>query len=345
MSSTVTASSPPVPVSKRWWLPAGLLIGLAVLLLVIGLSITFGAADISFATIWDALFHFEANSTQHVIIRTLRVPRALIAALVGGALAVSGAVVQGITRNPLADPGLLGIEAGAALAVVIGVNFLGINSLALYAWFAFAGAAVSAAVVYGIGSAGGKSPSPFTLTIAGAAVTALLASFTTSILLSNLGTLDEVRFWLAGSVAGRDLDLLLQALPYLLVGLVGGLLLSGQITILSLGEDVAAGLGQNTALIKGLCAVVVVLLSGASVSIAGPIGFVGLVIPHAIRFFVGVDYRWILPYAIIVGGIFLVLADLFGRLIVQPAELPIGAATALIGGPFFIWLVRWQVKK
>jgi len=323
----------------------GLFVGLGLLLLTMLLSIGFGAADIAPADVWAAIFAFDESSTDHLIIRTLRVPRAAVAALVGASLAVAGAIMQGLTRNPLGDPGILGINTGAALAVVAAVFFLNIGSLSLYALFAFAGAAITAVAVYALGSLGRGGPTPLNLTIAGAAFTALLSSFTTGVLILNQRTLEEVRFWLAGSVAGRDLDLLLQAAPYLLVGLVLALALGRQITTISLGEDVAKGLGQRTGWVKGLSAVAVVLLAGGSVAVAGPIGFVGLVIPHMVRFLVGVDYRWILPYAALIGAIFLLLSDVAARLVLRPMELPVGVMTALIGGPVFVYLVRWRVRR
>jgi len=332
-------------VSPHAFLLAGLLVGLGLLILTMLLSIALGAADISLRTVLDAIFAFDPENTQHLIIHTLRIPRALVAVLVGAALAVAGALMQGLTRNPLADPGLLGIETGAALGVVAAVAFLQISSLTLYALFAFGGAALTAAAVYALGSLGRGGPTPLKITIAGAAITALLSSFTTLLLLLNQRTLEEVRFWLAGSVAGRDLALLAQAAPYLAVGLVIALALGRQITTISLGDDIAKGLGQNTAWVKGLTAVAVVLLAGGAVAVAGPIGFIGLVIPHAVRAFTGVDYRWVLPYAAISGAIFLLVADIVGRLILRPMEMPVGVMTALIGGPFFIYLVRWRVKR
>jgi iron complex transport system permease protein len=308
-------------------------------------SIAFGAADITLPTVLQAVFAFDEENTQHLIIRTLRVPRAAVAVLVGAALAVAGAVMQGWTRNPMADTGILGIESGAALGVVAAVTFLNISSLASYALFAFGGAMATSVAVYALGAAGRGGPTPLKLTIAGAALTALLSSFTTGLLIFNQRTLEEVRFWLAGSVAGRDLDLLLQATPYLLVGLVLALALGRQITTLALGDDVAKGLGQNTGWVKVLSAIAVVLLAGASVAVAGPIGFVGLVIPHMVRFVVGADYRWVLPYSALCGAIFLLLCDVAARLIAKPTEMPVGIMTALFGGPFFIWLVRWRVKR
>lgn len=326
-----------------------LLIGLPVALAVLGVallsSIAFGAAAIAPADVWAALFAFNPASTEHLIIRTLRMPRAAVAALVGAALGTAGALMQGITRNPLADPGILGINTGAALGVVAAVFFLRISSLSLYALFAFAGATLTAGAVYILGSLGRGGPTPLNLTVAGAALTALLGSFTTGVLLLNQRTLEEVRFWLAGSVAGRDLNLLVQVAPYLLVGLILALALGRQITTIALGDDVAKGLGQRTGWVKALAAIATVLLAGGAVAVAGPIGFVGLVIPHVVRFLVGADYRWIFPYSAIIGAIFLVLADVAARLVLRPVELPVGVMTALIGGPLFVYLVRWRVKR
>jgi iron complex transport system permease protein len=328
---------------------AALLLGIAVLsgVLIFALmsSIAFGAADIRLPTVLSAVFDFNEEDTQHLIIRTLRVPRTAVAALVGAALAVAGAVMQALTRNPMADTGILGINAGAALGVVAAVFFLQISSLSLYALFAFGGAAVAAIVVYTLGSLGRGGPTPLKLTIAGAALTALLGSLTTGLLMFNQRTLEEVRFWLAGSVAGRDLNLLLQASPYLFIGLTLAFSLGRQLTTLTLGDDVAKGLGQQTLWMKTLSSLAVILLAGASVAVAGPIGFVGLVIPHVVRFIVGVDYRWVLPYCALVGAIFLLLSDVAARLVLRPAEMPVGIMTALLGAPFFIYLVRWRVKR
>ncbi len=326
-------------------LAMGIFVGVGLLLLAMLLSIGFGAADIAPADVWAALFVFNPESTNHLIIRTLRVPRAAVAALVGASLAVAGAIMQGLTRNPLGDPGILGINTGAALAVVMAVFFLNIGSLALYALFAFVGAALTAVAVYTLGALGRGGPTPLNLTIAGAAFTALLGSFTTGVLILNQRTLEEVRFWLAGSVAGRDLDLLLQVSPYLAGGLILAFALGRQITTISLGEDVAKGLGQKTGWVKALAGVATVLLAGGAVAVAGPIGFIGLVIPHVARFLVGVDYRWILPYSAILGGIFLLVSDVGARLLLRPTELPVGVMTALIGGPFFVYLVRWRVQR
>ncbi len=322
----------------------GLLLGALLLVVAIFVSVMFGAADIAPGEVLAALAH-PNDSTEHLIIRTLRVPRALVATLVGAALAVAGAIMQGITRNPLASTDILGINAGAAFGVVIAVYLLGVSSLVVYAWFALAGGLLAALLVYLLGSLGRGAPTPLRLTLAGAALSALLTSLTTAVLVLDQRTLEQVRFWLAGSVAGRDLSLLLQSLPYLLAGLVLALMLGGQITTLSLGEEVARGLGLRTGWVKVLSTVAVVLLAGGAVAVAGPIGFVGLVIPHAVRFFVGVDYRWVLPYCAVAGGIFLLMADVAARMALRPQEVPVGVMTAIIGGPCFVYLVRWRVRR
>jgi len=320
----------------------GLLLGGVVLLGCLLTSILLGAADIAPQTVWQALFQFD-GSTEHLIIRTVRLPRAILAVVVGAALAVAGAITQGLTRNPLAAPDILGINVGAALAMVLAV-FIGGGS-GNYVWFAFAGAAIASLTVYWLGSMGRSGLTPLKLVIAGAALSYLLSSLTTGILILSQRTLDDIRFWLAGSLAGQDLASLLPVLPYVAVGLAGSLALGRQLTLLSLGEDVAQGLGLQTAWVKVTAAVVVVLLAGSAVALAGPIGFIGLVIPHVVRFGVGVDYRWILPYAMLAGGILLSLADMAARLVIQPQELPVGIMTALIGAPFFIYLARSRIKR
>lgn len=345
-ASFPSAQRTPTSAHRSWaLLTAGLPLCFGLLLLCMLASIAFGAANIQPATVWAAVTAYDPTDTNHLIIQTLRMPRALTAALVGAALATAGAIMQGLTRNPLADPGLLGIQAGAALAVVVAVMLFRIGSMSSYAIFAFVGAGITATAVYSLGSMGRGGATPFKLTIAGAAVTALLSSFTTAILLFNQRTLEEVRFWLVGSVAGRDMTLVMQAAPYLVGGLILSLILARQITTLALGDDVAAGLGQNVALVKGLSTIATVILAGVAVALAGPVGFVGLVIPHVVRFFVGVDYRWILPYSILLGGSFLVASDVIGRVIARPSELAVGVMTALIGGPVFIALVLWKVKR
>ncbi len=323
--------------------PIGVAIALLVLLLIFISNLAFGAANIPLEEVTRAFFANE-GSTEHLIIRTVRLPRSLIAMLVGAALAVSGAIMQGITGNPLASPTLLGVNAGASLAVVVTTFVLKGVGLSLYVWFAFFGAAATAVTVYFLGSRGRGGLTPVKLILAGAALTAFLSSLTNGILIISQQTLDQIRFWLAGSLAGRDLELFWQVLPYFSLGLLLAFALGRQLTMLSLGEDVAKGLGQRTVLVKIMAAVSVVLLAGSSVAIAGPITFIGLVIPHITRTLIGVDYRWLLPYAAIFGSILLLLADLCGRLVFQPQEIPVGLVMPLLGAPFFIHLVRSRVK-
>ena len=318
--------------------------GLLILLLCFFASLAVGAADISLGSIYTAFTAFD-GSTEHLIIRTVRLPRSLIATFVGAALAVAGAIMQGITHNPLASPSILGVNAGAAFAVVVATLIFGSSSLSVYAWFAFLGAGITAVMVYLLGSLGRGGLTSLNLTIAGAALTAFISSITRGILIISQRTFEEIRFWIAGSIAGRELDLFMQVLPYLGVGLLLAFALGRQITTLSLGEDVAKGLGQQTAWVKIAAAVSVVLLAGGSVAIAGPIGFIGLIIPHMSRFLVGVDYRWILPYAPMLGAILLLVADTCARIVIQPQELPVGLVMPLIGAPFFIYLIRSKVKR
>ncbi|MEL6901519.1 MAG: iron ABC transporter permease [Cyanobacteria bacterium J06606_4] len=325
-------------------LTAGIVLSLIGLLACFVASVALGIADISPPEVYRALIAPD-GSTEHLIIRTVRVPRSVTAMLVGAAVSVAGAIMQGVTRNPLADPGILGINAGAAFAVVTSVFWFDAASLSVYAGFALLGAAIAAITVYGLGSLGRGGLTPLNLTIAGAALTALVSSLTTASLILSQRTLEEIRFWLAGSVAGRDIDLIIQVLPYLGSGLLLGLSMGKQLTTLSLGESVAQGLGQKTAWVKGVAAVSVVLLAGGSVAIAGPIGFIGLIVPHIVRFWAGGDYRWILPYSALVGAILLLLADISARLIIQPQELPVGIMMPLLGAPFFVYLVRSQVKR
>lgn len=342
--SNSSSRAAPAPLKTPSLLLLGLAIGLVALFLSLMLSLSLGAADIPPAQVFSALVAFD-GSTEHLIIRTVRLPRSLIAIAVGAALSVAGALMQGLTRNPLAAPDILGVNAGAAFAIVVTIFIFGSDSPSVYASVAFLGAAVASVGVYLVGSLGRGGLTPLNLTLAGAALTALIASLTAGILIVSQRTLEEIRFWLAGSVAGRDIELFWQTLPYLAVGLLIALALGRQVTALSLGDDVARSLGQRTGWVKGMAAVSVVLLAGASVAVAGPIGFVGLIVPHLVRFLVGADYRWILPYSAVIGAVLLVTADVCARLALRPIELPVGLVMPLIGAPFFVYLSRWKVKQ
>jgi len=303
-------------------------------------SLAFGTRQIELSVVVDAILSPDLSNNDHAVVRDLRVPRTVIGLLAGAALAVAGGIMQGLTRNPLADPGLLGVNAGASLFVVLGITFLGITAASGYVWFAFAGAAAATVLVYAVGAGRGGSPTPVTLTLAGAAVTAVITSVITLVLLQNLDTLNQYRFWSVGSLVGRELSSVAVVVPFLVVGFVLSIVVARMLNVLALGEDVARGLGQNVMLARVLAAVAIVLLCGGATSISGPIVFVGLVVPHIVRRFTGPDYRWILAYSLLLGAILLVLADVVGRLIVQPTELEAGIVVAFLGAPVMIALVR-----
>lgn len=317
----------------------GLLIAVGLLAWVALMSVRIGSVPIESGTVLDAFFDFN-GSDEHVIVRSLRVPRTLIGLGVGAALAVAGVVTQGVTRNPLGAPDILGINAGAAFAVVTAIHVLGFVSPLGYVWFAFAGALCAVVVVYALGSAGSGGPTPVKLALSGAVLTALLGSWTTALVVLDQRTLDEARFWLAGSIAGRDLTVFVTVLPFLLAGLAMSLVLGRQLNALSLGDDVARALGQRTGWVRIVCTTAVVLLAGSAVAAAGPVAFVALATPHIVRSLIGPDYRWVLPYSLLLGPVLLLSADILGRILMRPAELQVGIVTAVFGAPVLIHLVR-----
>lgn len=310
------------------------------LAVIVVLSLAYGTKSVGVADVWGALWHFDPDVGNQVIVRDMRLPRTQLGIIVGMALGLAGAVMQGVTRNPLADPGILGVQAGASLAVVIGISTFGVSTYFGYTWFAFAGAAVASVVVYAIGSMGRGGATPVKLALAGAAMTALLTSLTTTILLLDLSTLDEYRFWAVGSLLGRDDSVALQVLPFFLAGLVLALLSARSLNLLALGDDVARALGQRVGAARAVSALCVVLLCGSAVAAAGPIGFIGLTVPHIARAICGPDYRWVLPWSMVLAPILLLGSDVIGRLVLPSSELQVGIVTAVLGAPFFIALVR-----
>jgi len=325
--------------SRRASKLAGLLVGVLILAACLTASVVLGATDVGWREAIAAYTEFD-GSNEHLIIRTVRVPRALVALAVGACLAVAGALMQALTRNPLASPEILGVHAGAAFFIVASMFVLTFTSLSQLVWVGFLGGAIGAAVVYSLGMIGRAESSSVKIVLAGAAVTALFSSFTQGILTLSESTLDQILFWLAGSVAGRKLEMLLSVLPYMLLGLLFAMLIARPINTLALGDDVATGVGQRTAYVKFAAAVTIVLLAGSSVALAGSIGFIGLIVPHLARYVVGTDYRWIIPYSALFGAILLILADIGTRFVIMPEEVPIGIMTALVGTPFFVYLVR-----
>ncbi|WP_072801741.1 iron chelate uptake ABC transporter family permease subunit [Rhodococcoides yunnanense] len=302
-------------------------------------SIAIGARPLTFAEIGHALLNSTGTDTD-IIIRTLRVPRTLLALVVGIALGIAGALIQGHTRNPLADAGLLGLNAGAAFFVVLSIYLFRFNSPSQYLWFAFAGSAVASIVVFGLSSIGNGRASPLNLALAGAGVAFFLAAMTNAVVLLDQTSLDGYRFWSVGSVAGRGLDVLWQVLPFLVIGVLIALASTPGLNVMSLGEDVARSLGTNIALTRTVGIIAITLLTGAATAACGPIAFIGLVVPHVARVVTGPDYRWLVPYAGLMGGVMLMIADVIGRVVVRPGELQVGIVLALFGAPFFIALVR-----
>lgn len=322
----------------------GLSLGTVILIISICSSIVLGYTETPIKLAYAAFTNFN-GSNEHIIIQSVRLPRALIATVVGGSLAIAGALMQALTKNPLASPGIFGVNAGASFFIVVSVSFFSVSSMTQYTWIAFAGATVAALSVYILGGLGREGLTPMKLTLAGAAIAALFASFTQGILVLNEKALDEVLFWLAGSVQGRKLELLYPVLPYVGGAFLLSILIASQINLLTMGEDVAKGLGQKTGLIKLLAAIVIVLLAGSSVAVAGPIGFIGIVVPHLARALVGIDHRWIIPYCAIIGGILLIWADISARYVIMPEEVPVGVMTAIIGTPFFVYIARKGMKS
>jgi ABC-type Fe3+-siderophore transport system permease subunit len=320
------------------------LIGLAILLaLVVAAalaSIAVGTRSIGLGEVWRALFDDGLSTEEAVIVRQLRVPRTALGLIVGLALGVAGALMQGHTRNPLGDPGLLGVTAGASLAVVLAIAWFGVATPSGYVWFAFGGALAGTAAVYAIGSAGRRGPTPVTLALAGAALSALLYALVRAVLVSDQQTLDSFRFWVVGALAGRGADVVVQVAPFIAAGLALAVLNAPALNMLGLGEDVARGLGQRIwpARVMGLGAIT--LLCGAATAACGPIAFVGLVVPHAVRAVTGPDHRWLIPCSGLLGAALLLGADVLGRVVARPGELQVGIVLALVGAPFFVALVR-----
>lgn len=336
VSEPVTAP----PTSRRLSVRAiGLVVSLGLLALVLLLSLAVGSKQIPFGTVIRAFTDFD-GSNDHLVVRELRLPRTIVGLMVGAALGVAGALMQAITRNPLADPGLLGVNAGAAFAVVLGIWLLGAADLSSYVWLAFAGAAVTSIVVYVLGLLGRGGATPIRLALSGAALSAFLGSLTMAVVLLDKNTLDLYRYWAVGSLAGRDQTVMVQVAPFIAVGLVVAMLCARPLNTLGLGEETARALGTNVAWTRTATALGVALLCGAATAACGPIGFIGLVVPLAARSIAGPDQRWLLPYSAVLGPVVLLSCDIVGRVIARPSEVQVGIMTAAIGGPAFVFLVR-----
>ncbi len=335
-ASTPTATSRRSASTRATWVLGGL-----VLLVLAGVaSVAFGGRSVGLDEIVGGVLGSTDTIGEAAVAK--RVPRTALAMIVGAALAVSGAVMQGVTRNPLADPGILGVTTGAALFVVAGIAFFGLASPTSYIWVAIAGAALAASFVYAVGSLGRGGATPLKLALAGAASSAAFTSLISAILLPRIDVMDSFRFWQIGGVGGAQTEKTLQVLPFLAVGALLSLATARGLNSLALGDDLARGLGEHVGRTRLLAAVGAVTLAGAATAVAGPIGFVGLAVPHLCRLLVGVDHRWLLPFSAVLGAALLTTADVVGRLVARPAEVDVGIVTALLGAPVFIAIVRRQ---
>lgn len=302
-------------------------------------SVAFGTRDVSITEIVSA---FTGGTGVGEAAVTTRIPRTVLGLLVGAALAMAGLTMQAVTRNPLADPGILGVSAGASLAVVTGIAFFGLSSSFGYLGFAIVGSAVAAVFVYTVGSLGRGGATPLKLALAGAATTAAFGSLSSAILLPRVDLLETFRFWQIGGIGGATWDRVQVVIPVLAAGALVCVLCSRGMNSLALGDDVATGLGEHVGRTRLVASAGAVVLVGAATAVAGPIAFVGLVVPHVCRLLIGTDHRWLVPFSALGGAVLLVGADVIGRLVARPTEIEVGILTALIGGPFFIWIVRRQ---
>ncbi|MEU1010627.1 iron ABC transporter permease [Streptomyces sp. NPDC005890] len=330
------AETAPAPPTRRAARALGLLLSVLLLVLVAVASIAIGAKALSLDQVWHGLF--RDTGTYGDVVVDERLSRTVLGLLVGAALGLSGAVLQALTRNPLADPGLLGINAGASAAVVTAVTYAGVTSLTGYVWFAFLGASAVGALVWFLG--GSRGATPVRLALAGTAISAALYGYLQAVMIMDGAALAKMRFWTVGSLASAGYSTITQVLPFLAVGMVLALALARPLNAVEMGDDTARALGAHVDRTRALAMLAAVLLCGAATAACGPIVFVGLMVPHVVRSFTGPDLRWILPYATVLAPVLLLGADVVGRVVARPAELQVGIVTALIGGPVFIFLVR-----
>ncbi|NSC20901.1 iron chelate uptake ABC transporter family permease subunit [Streptomyces albus subsp. chlorinus] len=314
----------------------GLLASVLLLLLVLLLSLAFGARQLSLGEAWSGLV--DSGSAGYAVVHEMRLPRTLLGLLAGIALGLAGGVMQALTRNPLADPGLLGINAGAAAAVVTALSFFGITGYTGYIGFAFLGAAVVSVLVYAVG--GGRGATPARLALAGTALNAALISYVSAVQLLDSASLDRMRFWLVGSLARAEDSTVVSALPFIAVGTVIALALARPLNALALGDDAARALGSRPTRTRAAAIVAITLLCGAATAACGPIVFVGLMVPHMVRALTGPDQRWMLPYCAVLSPVLLLGSDILGRVLGRPSELQVGIVTVVLGGPFFLYFVR-----
>lgn len=347
MGTTAVERPAPRVVEARRRRVTGLGTLVAILVIAAVVSLAVGARALSPADVWHGLFSAPDSDQRlteiRLIVQTVRVPRTVLAIVAGVALGVGGALIQGYTRNPIADTGLLGVNAGASFAVVSVIAVFGFSNPFQYVWFGFAGAAVTGVVVFGLASIGRGAGNPLTLALAGQGITVFLAAMTTAVALSDKESLNALRFWNAGSVAGVGFDVIWPVTGFIVAGLVLAAITLPAINLLNLGDDVARGLGVNIALTRTIGIAAITLLAGAATAACGPIAFLGLMVAHVARYLTGPDYRWLVPYAGLLGAVVLLVCDIVGRLVVRPGELDAGVVVALVGAPFFAGLV-WRGK-
>ena len=317
----------------------GLLAIIVTLAVSVIASLAFGSKPLPLTEVFGVLRHPD-DSEASAIVWTMRIPRTIVGIVVGAAFGVAGAVIQALTRNPLADPGILGVNAGASFAVTLGVGYLGLTGITGYVWFAFAGAAAATILVYLIGSTGRGAASPITLVLAGVALAAVLSGVTQFVRLLDPETFRAVLRWGLGSIARTDLGDTALVLPFIAVGLLLAVVISGSLNSIALGDDLAASLGTRVVLTRVLGLISVTLLAGAATALTGGIAFIGLMIPHIVRWFVGPDQRWIIAYSALAAPVLVLAADAIGRVIARPGEIEVGVLTAIVGAPVLIALVR-----
>lgn len=316
------------------------LLGAVILLAIVSLlSLWVGARGIGFAQIWGALWYPDGGETSYIV-HEMRLPRACLALIVGASLGVAGALIQALTRNPLADTGILGVGAGATVAVVVAIGLFGITAISQYMWFAFFGAVIVTVIVYALGSIGPAGATPVRLTLVGIALGAVLGGFASAITMLNPNSFDDMLRWSAGSLAGRGWSTLATVAIPIVIGLMVGAFAGRPLNAISLGDDLARSLGVNVLRTRVLVIIAVTLLAGAATAAAGPIGFVGLMTPHVVRWFTGPDQRWIIPFSAVGAALLLLASDVVGRVILAPHEIEVGIVTAFVGAPVLIILAR-----
>jgi len=342
MTMPGTDGAPTLPYAGRSSRRRALWLGIVLALLAVlcALSVAIGTRDVSLADITAALAGRVETVAEAAV--AVRLPRTVLALLAGAALGLAGAIMQGVTRNPLADPGILGVNMGASLAVVIAIVWFGIASSQAFIIAAIIGAGLSAVFVYVVGSLGRGGATPLKLALAGAATSVAFSSLVIAVVLPRSDIAGGIRAWQIGGVGGATFERIETVLPFLVAGFAISLLSARRLNSLALGDELAAGLGENVAVARAVASFGAILLCGAATAICGPIGFVGLVVPHLCRLLVGVDNRWLLPFSALCGACLLLAADIVGRIVARPSELDVGIVTALVGAPFFIWIVRRQ---